>query len=208
DARQAVCPICWEQAASGDPQPELRGWTHVLRTCCPRHGAPLCLPVSRSRAGLDHRDVAGLTGEDHEVLRLIDGFGATLERALFFGDPWPTHWQGCPQSARQRLLQVTFYPSDGTNFPLLASVAPSESLAPFVHCGRHLHGEAGKRDWDGFRRLADPAIRRAALWIVAWMTIPDLPQRMSPGWGICIDWSDGHSSSTSLSLRGRQVQGV
>ncbi len=189
NARQAVCPICWEQAASGDPQPELRGWTHVLRTWCPRHGAPLCLPVSRNHSGLDHRHVTMLTDEDREILSLIDSFGATLERALFFGEPWPAHWQGCPQSARQRLLQVTFRRSDGTDSPLLANVAPGETLAPFVRCGRHVHA-GGENTWEHFRGINDPAIRRAALWVVAWMSIPGLPASLSPGWGIMPPRSD------------------
>ena len=36
--------------------------------------------------------------------------------------------------------------------------------------------------WEAFRSIADPAVRRAALWIGAWAFMPDLAPEMNPGW--------------------------
>ena len=184
-ARHAVCPICWDDAVMGDnEQAELRSWTHVLRTRCPIHEAPLCLPVSRHHAGTDATKLAALAAEDLEVLSLIERFGTVLEQSLFFGAPWPSDWRGGAWAARQLLVKVSSYDGEGSGHALIANVAPSEALTPFIHGGRHLSVGGGRQDWERFRRISDPAIRRAALWAVAWMRIPGLPQRLSPGWGM------------------------
>lgn len=200
-ARRAVCPVCWE---SGEGRPEaqieLRSWTHVLRTQCPMHGVPLCLPAGRSHSGVRAHHVAALTTEDNAVLQLIERFGLVLERALFFGGPWPIEWRGSPKRVRQLLIDVTI-PDEAAGYALIAMVSPSSGLEAFVRNGRHLPFGTPRRDWERFRRIADPAIRRAALWIAGWMTIPDLPQSMAPGWDMDFRrWfkepNDGSSSSS------------
>jgi hypothetical protein len=186
DARQAMCPVCWEQAVARDEATtELRSWTHVLRTRCPIHQAPLCLPVSRRHAGTDAGQLAALSVQDWDVLALIERFGAALERSLFFGAPWPAGWRCSAQAARRLLVEATLYRGEETGFPLVANVAPSEALSPFVHGGRHrIAATAGRQDWSHFRKIADPATRRAALWATAWMVIPGLAQSLCPGWGM------------------------
>lgn len=184
-ARRAVCPICWElPTPQQEGLPELRSWTHVLRTHCPIHDTPLCLPVARHHAGTDSTKLAALTSDDLEVLSLIETFGTTLEQSLFFGASWPAPWRCGPIQARRLLVEVSSYNGEGAGHPLIANVAPSATLTSFIHGGRHLLQGGVAQDWEWFRSIADPAIRRAALWTAAWMTIPDLPQRLSPGWGM------------------------
>ena len=89
-ARRAVCPVCWE-SGEGRPeaQVELRSWTHVLRTQCPIHGAPLCLPASRGHCGVRTHHIAVRADDEKAVLHLIERNGTVLDEDLFFGGPWP-----------------------------------------------------------------------------------------------------------------------
>lgn len=190
-ARRAICPICWELPAP-DGQPELRSWTRVLRTRCPTHDAPLCLPVSRHHAGTDASKLEVLTPEDREVLRLIETFGTAVEASLFFGTPWPANWRCDVREARRLLVEVSTYTGEGSGHALIANVSPSATLTPFIHGWRHLLSGEGRRDWEWFRQVVDPAVRRAALWAVAWELVPDLPGHLSPGW--VINRNDTHDA--------------
>lgn len=184
-ARTAMCPCCWvEDDAAGRPRSYRRAWAHVLRTVCPVHRVHLVIPRDRRQPDLAAAQAqqAALTPDDLQILALIDRLGATLESALCEGAPWPCDWQGSAVSARQALVQVSFNPGGVRGPPVIANVCPSPTLASVVHGPLHYRGPGEAADWEAFRRIADPCVRRAALWVVAWQVVPELPDIYSPGW--------------------------
>lgn len=184
-ARTAICPCCWaEDDAAARPRSYRRAWAHVLRTVCPVHRVHLVIPRDRRQPDLATAQAqqAALTPDDLQILALIDRFGATLEAALCEGAAWPADWQGSAVSARQALVQVSFNPGGVRGPPVIANVCPSPTLASLVHGPLHHRGPGEAADWEAFRRLADPCVRRAALWVVAWQVVPHLKEFNSPGW--------------------------
>lgn len=184
-ARAAMCPCCWaEDDAAGRPRSYRRAWAHVLRTVCPVHRVHLVIPRDRRQPDLAAAQAqqAALTPDDGQILALIDRFGGTLEAALCDGAAWPADWQGSAISARQALVQVSLNPGGVRGPPVIANVCPSPTLASVVHGPLHYRGPGEAADWEAFRRIADPCVRRAALWVVAWQVVPDLPELCSPGW--------------------------
>lgn len=184
-ARAAMCPCCWaEDDAAGRPRSYRRAWAHVLRTVCPVHRVHLVIPRDRRQPDLAAAQAqqAALTPDDEQILSLIERFGATLEAALCGGAAWPAEWQGSAVSARRALVQVSLNPGGVRGPPVIANVCPSPTLASLVHGPLHYRGPGEAADWEAFRRLADPCVRRAALWVVAWQVVPDLPELCSPGW--------------------------
>ena len=184
-ARTAICPCCWaEDDAAARPRSYRRAWAHVLRTVCPVHRVHLVIPRDRRQPDLTTAQAqqAALTPDDLQILALIDRFGATLEAALCEGAAWPADWQGSAVSARQALVQVSFNSGGVRGPPVIANVCPSPTLASLVHGPLHHRGPGEAADWEAFRRLADPCVRRAALWVVAWQVVPHLKEFNSPGW--------------------------
>ena len=53
----------------------------------------------------------------------------------------------------------------------------------YVHGPSHRQEPVKKLRWDGYREIADPAIRRAGLWIAAWELMRERSDELSPGLG-------------------------
>jgi hypothetical protein len=185
EARKNYCPQCRsDELRVGLPATLQCGWTFVLRTHCPLHNVPLCLAQygNRKARTTDFREASQLSSSALAILSLIEAFGVALEGSLFRGEPWPSDWRGDARRARALLLRVSFNSgTERTHLPL-ASVCPPAELEGFVHGPRHLADPAPRVDWEGFRALADPAVRRAALWVAAWAVVPQLGADFCPGW--------------------------
>lgn len=184
-AEEVYCPMCWiEDQRRGDPLWIRRGWKRVLRTRCPAHRLPLVLSPEhwatwpRSRL-LQLPDLA-----EHEqlILEMIASFGEILERSLYDGAPWPENLTGNPQIARQMLVAVSFNTNRIRDLPLTKCVRTSGNLARYIHGPLHHQEPVKKLRWDAYREIADPAIRRAGLWITAWELMRERPDELSPGW--------------------------
>ena len=185
EARQSYCPVCRRlEAEAGGTLTQRCSWARVLRTMCAVHGVPLLMAfvdnrLVRHRYGLVPPPLCEL---EKAVLALIDRFALTLETSLFDGVPWPEGWRGDAARARALVLKASFN-TDVLPAPLaIANVCASPALGVFIHAPRHLAEPTRKADWEAFRHVADPAIRRAALWIAAWRCVPDLPEGLCPGW--------------------------
>lgn len=184
-ARNVYCPMCWnEDRIRGEPCSIRRGWNQLLRATCPHHGYPLRLaPEQWATLSLTHPfQVPQFSEREQRILDLIEYFGQTLEQSLYFGQPWPVGWQGNPQIARQTLLEVSFNVNTIRDFPLIKRVQASGGLAGFIRGPLHQQDPVRKLQWEAFREMADPALRRAAIWATAWAVMPDLPLDLSPGW--------------------------
>lgn len=185
-ARQAVCPECMaEDAAAGRTITFRAGWTRAFVPVCPHHKTPLCLPNARGSARAPVESPAP-TDADHALVNLIHDFGTTLEQCLHFDASWPTGWKGTAIRARTLVLRACFPERVGASAPC-SSVMPSRGIAPWVHGPRHELLPATKNEWEAFRSVADPAVRRAAMWCAAWLTIPYLPDAWRPGW---LNWEE------------------
>jgi hypothetical protein len=184
-ARLSYCPRCEALALAADtPSMALGAWTHVLRTQCPEHGVPLRLrPEAQFRGGRSSDAPAAPTdGVGRRVLDLIEAFATALEDSLYFGAPWPVGWRIDAGRARAALLSVSFHPGPTRGLPVIADVRPPRELLADVHVTCHHMDPVPAPTWDQFRAIADPAVRRAALWVVAWHVVPDLDEALCPGW--------------------------
>jgi hypothetical protein len=185
EARRTYCPQCHvDEIVAGRPITFRQEWTHVLRTQCPLHKVPLCLAQVGGVRGwpVSSRRGAERTTTDQSILDLIEMFGTSLEQSLFFGAPWPSQWRADPCTTRTLLLRVSLNLGKERAPVAVANVFPSAGLSTVIHGPVHLMEPVDGPPWDAFRAIADPAIRRAALWIAAWSCIPDLGNDLSPGW--------------------------
>jgi hypothetical protein len=179
DARTAYCPLCW--AEQGGEAPAMRrAWHGCLQTICSLHGAPLMAWRTRKRPPEWNPDALNQT--DRDILELIDHFSTRLEACLFRGEPWPSDWKGNALAARTMLLRVSFNYEAHPQHPPASDVVATTALRPFIHGPIHALKSKKRLRWEDFREIADPSVRRAALWLVAWRTIPDLDERFRPGW--------------------------
>lgn len=184
DAGRSFCPECWNaDLACGRPRMLRRSWGHVLRTRCSIHGAPLLLaPETWARSSLrPTHSVRNLTPDEDRILDLIEEFGTTLEQSLYFKAPWPATWMSSAFGARSLLVSVSFNLGSTRDFALSRSVYAKGDLSELVYGPRRMLDPLRGPPWDAFRSIGDPAIRRAALWITAWNSIPALPEELSPG---------------------------
>ena len=184
-AEGVYCPACWiEDQRRGDPLWIRRGWRRILRTMCLAHDSPLRLTpeswAARSRA-LD-LCLPDFTQHEQRILDLIASFGEALDRSLYGGEPWPRHLNGNPHIARQLLLAVSFNMNKIRDMSLNKCVQTSGNLARYIHGPLHLQEPVKKLRWDVYREIADPAIRRASLWVTAWELMRERPDDLSPGW--------------------------
>jgi len=175
-ARRAMCPMCWEEdRAAGRPRAYRRDWAGVLRTTCSRHAT--ALEFTRSTAfGWDVRSdnhAIAMTEEKCVCLAAIEHFGRTLEGALFFDCPWPTHWALSPQRARSALLAASLNLSQEEAFPPLSRMIHPSMMTGLVRTPLHVLSPLRGPPWEAFRAIADPMLRRAALWLVGWWTCPE-----------------------------------
>nr|WP_232116149.1 hypothetical protein [Luteimonas sp. XNQY3] len=123
-----------------------------------------------------------MTENEQRILELIASFGETLERSLYGGEPWPENLTGNPQIARGLLIAVSFNMNRIRDLPLTKCVQTSGNLARYIHGPLHRQEPTKKLRWDAYRKIADPAIRRASLWITAWELMRERPYDLSPGW--------------------------
>jgi hypothetical protein len=181
EARVAVCPACVD-AGRG---PYRADWSRVFVPTCPLHAEPLRLPANRGGKS-EPPARSELSETDCQVLALIERFGLALEQALHFGGTWPSGWHGSASQARTLVLRACLPLGMDSDLVPISQVNSPGALAAWVHgTAGHpvtpVHGCAIER----FRGLANPALRRAALWVGAWLTVPNLPESLQPGWG---DW--------------------
>lgn len=185
-ADEVYCPLCWtDDRRRGDPLWFRRGWRRVLRTRCAVHGFPLLLCPEQWTSWPQVREfqLPDLTAHEQRILELIASFGESLERSLYEGAPWPANLAGNPHAARQLLIAVSFNMNKVRDIPLTKCIQTSGNLAMYVHGPSHRQEPVKKLRWDGYREIADPAIRRAGLWIAAWELMRERSDELSPGLG-------------------------
>lgn len=185
-ARLAFCPACWQEDRAAGREPGLRReWAGVLRTMCALHAEPLRLsgPFLRgSEAMLSRRGNHSAEEDGAACLAAIDHFGRTLEGALFLGKPWPTDWVLSPLRARAVLLAVSLNLGEDDAFPAVSRLVYPSLLAGCVRVPQHSISPLRGEPWEAFRAIADPSLRRAALWLTAWFACPCWNQGWRPGW--------------------------
>lgn len=184
-ADEVYCPMCWdEDQRRGDPLWTRRSWRRVLCTRCPTHDCALHLrPEHRAKWSAPRAlDLPALAEHEQRILELIGAFGETLERSLYAGEPWPEDLRGSPHIARQMLLKVSFNMNTVRDLPLTKCVQTSGNMARYIHGPLHNQEPIKVLRWDAYRKIADPAIRRASLWITAWELMRERPDDLSPGW--------------------------
>ncbi len=185
-ARLAFCLECWKEDRDAGRELGLRrDWAGVLRTMCTRHGVPLRLAgpfVRGAEAMLSRRNNHPAESDGQACLVAIDQFARTLEGALFFNRPWPSHWKLSPSRARAVLLAVCLNLESGERFPVVSRLVYSSALAGYVRVPPHTMSPMRGDPWQGFRAIADPSLRRAGLWLVAWWTCPEWCNEWRPGW--------------------------
>lgn len=186
NARQAYCPACWREDRAAGREPGFRrAWASLLRTRCEQHAEPLHLagPFSYGNATRSVRDDDRAGIEDRQAcIDAIESFGHTLEGALFFGRPWPRTWRLSPWIARALLPAVSLNLGRDEQFPAISLLVCTAPLAGIVRVPTHALSPLHQTPWEAFREIADPAARRAALWLVGWRTCPDWPEAWRPGW--------------------------
>ena len=185
-ADEVYCPLCWrDDQRRGDPLWIRRGWRRVLRTRCAVHQFPLLLCPEQWANRPQTRGIRlpDLTDHEQRILELIASFGERLELSLYEGAPWPASLAGNPRVARQLLIAVSFNMNKVRDVPLTKCVQTSHSLATYVHGPLHHQDPVRKLRWDAYREIADPAIRRASLWVTAWELMRERPDELSPGLG-------------------------
>lgn len=181
-SRQAVCPTCWKESETAiGAGVRVRSWSEALVTTCSTHRAPLV--QVRPGAVHWHPPAALEDPRDVAVLQLVEMFGRALCDALFRGCAWPVTWRGDAILARDVLSAAVSTGDPAAGFPQVNSICTTPALGAYIHgFAHHWAAPADVSGWQSFRRVGDPAIRRAAIWIVAWQFIPDLPEALCPGW--------------------------
>ena len=182
--RRAYCRACWIEDDRADrPRYFRRAWARALTFRCATHDEPLraaprpMQPLGDIPLPLD-RPVYG--GEELEVLRLVDSFSEQLAQSLFNAVPWPRMWRLDPIRARNLV---------GRSVSNLRSV-PSPCPAQYAWLGggpdpvcqyrfRPVDSTRGSV-WESYRQLASPASRRAAVWLAAWIVVPELAVDLRP----------------------------
>lgn len=186
EADEVYCPLCWaDDRDRGEPLWFRRDWRRVLRTRCRVHGFPLLLcPEQRtSWSHVRELQLPDLPTCEQQILELIASFGESLERSLYEGAPWPSNLHGNPHAARQLLIAASFNMNEVRDIPLTKCIQPSDNLAMYVRGPSHLQEPVKKLRWEKYRKIADPSIRRAGLWIAAWALMRERPDELSPGLG-------------------------
>jgi hypothetical protein len=185
-ARLAYCPACWsEDRAAGQPFTFRREWAGVLRTLCRGHQTPLRLfgqaaKLPGSSSTLLERPEPGTFVSRCAIA--IDAFAQVLEHALFDSGSWPADWRLSARECRDLLLKLTVNVNDGPDLSLMCRFIDPSVHPRDLRTARHLLVPCNGEPWGAFRAIDDPAVRRAALWLVAWWTRPDWDQSLSPAW--------------------------
>ena len=186
NARTIYCPLCWGQhRARGEPCATRRSWCRLLRTRCPDHCCPLRLAPERwaTQTRCPLLELPTFTELERRVLDLIESFGGILERSLYCGAGWPSSLKGDPHTARLLLLAVSFNLNKVRDCPWTKCVYTTGNLESFVRGPLHQEEPVTELRWESFREIADPAIRRAGLWVTGWELMRERPLDLSPGCG-------------------------
>ncbi|WP_354012161.1 TniQ family protein [Dyella japonica] len=196
EARRAFCPACWmEDHAAGRPFGYRRTWARVFATRCTMHNQPL--QYAHALEGADTDWVTALvlshqsegraatrrpSGSDGELLDWIDGLARALDDVYFNASPWPSIWLLDRFTAEQRLLESCRGQPVGSDALSIDRVMVPPTLRRFVHTRCALVAAMKTPRWDDLQSLADPGARRAAIWLLGWQLLPDLPERYCPLW--------------------------
>lgn len=183
--RRAYCPMCWnEDLRAGRAIYLRRCWSYLLRNQCPLHNFPLSLaPSDWALKRRDKFDTASYGPADQAILHFVERFGRTLEDSMFHRAPWPAGWTGSLSDVRSVLVLVSHSMNTVRDFSPTTLLQPPEPLWFAVHGSRYSNEPLQKLDWESFRWIADPAWRRAALWLTAWEFVPGLTDDLAPGGG-------------------------
>jgi len=187
-SRLAFCPMCWSEDQAAGREPGLRrDWARALRTMCSKHREPLRLPrpsmSGLERAAFSRSDADSNEAEALACLAAIDDFGCSLDGALFHRQPWPVGWKVSPLVARELLCWLCFNAGSEEDFaPVCRLVCPDKALARYVRVPSHPVPPLRGQPWEKFRSIADPSLRRAALWVVGWWACPEWRNEWRPGW--------------------------
>ena len=92
----------------------------------------------------------------------------------------PADWRGDPHRARARLLELSFNTGVRAAPLQLVAVCVTPGLAPFVRCPLQQVAPTLHADWEAFRHIGNPSLRRAALWVAAWECVPNLSDLFNP----------------------------
>jgi len=182
----AYCPICWnEDLANGQPIYLRRGWAHLLKMQCPVHDYPL-LPVPPEWAIRDPQVsfIPEHSDGTRSVLALIDQFACEFSACAFNRQPWPAQYSVAFEQVRNALILANYSMNNMRDFSLTHQIRPSLPLGYAIHGPRFSQHAPIRLTWELFRAVSNPAHRRAAMWLVAWHTIPGLPDDLCPdGYG-------------------------
>lgn len=185
EARRSKCPLCVTETEAGACHSIARqAWSSVLATHCDVHGTPLVMshPLIETPMRQYGAAMNTLSVDDVAILELIGRFARELGGACVEGSSWP-YAPTCSVADVKTLLVEMVTVTGKRSLPAsVASVTAPTSLRPFVHGPLHWCNPVRRRDWEHFRQIADPSIRRAALWAVAWLVVPGLDRRFFPGW--------------------------
>lgn len=180
---RSYCPLCWnDELAKGRPLRMLRSWAGVLRTRCAIHNFPLSYapPDWATNEQRMHYPVADLTPRDWTILELIETFGTSLEKCLLRQSTWPNDWCETPDAARRFLILANFSTSSQKDFSPTNGILPDGDLLAIVFGNRFRQEPCKVISWEPFRCMANPAERRAALWLTAWEFMPGLARELGP----------------------------
>lgn len=182
-ARWSACDACWrEDDVAGRPRGFRTAWCFSLRTTCPQHGVPLRLAeLDRHGAPPKADTIFTWSDELRAWLHCIEAFGQRLENALFDAGPWPTTWRLTALQARSALLAASLNLSDSDATVPLGRITCLSFLRGHVYELRRQQSPLRQDPWSAWRAIADPRTRRTALWLVAWLSCPGLPEAWSPG---------------------------
>ncbi|HEY2346373.1 MAG TPA: TniQ family protein [Xanthomonadaceae bacterium] len=180
-ARRVYCPSCLSERG-GEVLVRQRKWFGCLRTACPTHRVPLLAWEERKAPIPWSTDYLGPA--EQAILDLIERVGSTLEDCLTGQAEWPSDWRGDALAARTTLLRLCINYGAWRSHAGVADVLAPPLLRGLIHGPTHRMDPRRKPIWDDFRAIVDPAVRRAALWVVAWKVIPGLGNRFRPGWFI------------------------
>jgi hypothetical protein len=196
DARRAFCPACWhEDHVAGRPFGYRRAWARVFTTRCAVHYLPLEYAHVLEAANGDwitefvvnQQATAGVAtrypfGREGELLEWIDGMAQDLDHAFFGGNPWPSTWRLNRSTAEKRLIGSFRQQSLDSDVLSINRIMVTPALRRFVHARTALFASLRSPRWDDFQNLADPGARRAAVWLLGWQLVPNLPEGYCPLW--------------------------
>jgi hypothetical protein len=182
--RRAFCPACWlEDDAAGRPRYFRRAWARVFSLSCTRHNDPLAWAAAplfpMQRMWFERRHLHS-TDDARWLMDLLNDFAATMEWHLFGGLPWPSNWRLNGYQARALLCHCLGH-LDGVPSPTMGQLLHS-ALGP-ASLFETRRGDAPPwrgSPWEVVRHAGRPSWRRGAIWITAWLTLPDFPAELAP----------------------------